>query len=85
MWYSNFNGSVWAAQRQIAGVAGSVGLGIAEYNSALFACWKGQLGDQSIWFSKFNGTAWAAQQKIPGVGCLKLYSYGRAVGGPPLF
>ena len=36
--------------------------------NALYACWKGELGDQSIWFSHFNGTTWAPQKQIPGVG-----------------
>ena len=68
MWYSSFNGTTWAAQKQIAGVASSVGPGIAVFNQALYACWKGELGDQSIWFSLFNGTSWAAQKQILGVG-----------------
>jgi len=36
--------------------------------NALYAAWKGELGDQSIWYSTFNGTTWAAQKQIPGVG-----------------
>jgi hypothetical protein len=68
LWYSEFNGSSWTPQKQIAGVASSVGPGVAQFNSALYAAWKGMLGDQRIWYSHFNGTVWAAQQAVPGVG-----------------
>jgi hypothetical protein len=49
-------------------VASSVGPGLALFDNALFACWKGELGDQSIWYSNFNGSVWAAQKQVPGVG-----------------
>jgi hypothetical protein len=68
MYYSTFNGTSWAAQKKIAGIASSVGPGLAVFNNALYACWKGELGDQSIWYSHFNGASWAAQKQIPGVG-----------------
>jgi hypothetical protein len=68
LWYSSFNGTAWAAQKQIAGVASSVGPGLALFGSALYAAWKGESGDQSIWYSSFNGTTWTAQHQVPGVG-----------------
>ena len=61
------NGTTWAAQKQIANVASSVGPGTTVFNNALFACWKGELGDQAIWYSDFNGTTWAPQKSIAGV------------------
>jgi hypothetical protein len=46
----------------------SVGPGLGVFNNALFAAWKGPLGDQAIYFAHFDGTNWSASQKVPGVG-----------------
>ncbi len=66
LFYSNFDGSSWAAQQLIPGFS-SEGASLAVFNSALYAAWKGELGDQRLWWSSFNGMAWAAQQQVPGV------------------
>jgi hypothetical protein len=68
LWYSSFNGTAWAAQKQITGVGSSSGPGLALFGNVLYAAWKGEGGDQSIWYSSFNGTTWAPQAKVPGVG-----------------
>jgi hypothetical protein len=77
LFWSTFNGSSWAAQQNLPGVASSAGPSLAVYNGKVFAAWKGMhiaqgaagtTDDQGIWWSSFNGSSWAAQQEIAGVG-----------------
>jgi len=68
LWWSTFNGTSWAQQRQIPGALSSVGPDIGVFGNALYMVWKGMLGDQRIWWSTFNGAGWAPQQVVPGVG-----------------
>ena len=80
MWFANCNGSAWSAQRQIPGIASSVGGGSAVFNGALYACWKGELGDQGLYFSHFNGSVWAAQTRVPFGGTSPELLVGELVG-----
>lgn len=71
IWYSYFDGSKWAAQKQVPGVATSIGpsLGVHFDHGVdkLYMAWKGMEGDQRIWYSFFDGSKWAAEQAVPGV------------------
>jgi hypothetical protein len=46
--------------------AGALGRppGLANFNSSLFAAWKGVEGDERIWWSLFDGQQWSQQQRI---------------------
>lgn len=68
IYWNTSNGTTWAAQTVIGGVAGSSGPGIAAFDSAIYAVWKGEMNDDRLWWSKFNGTTWAPQQVIANVG-----------------
>ena len=67
LWYSSFDGSNWAPQAQIPGVASSVGPSLAAGpGGLLYAVWQGSDGDQRLWYSSFDGSNWAPQAQIPG-------------------
>jgi len=67
IFWSNFDGSTWAAQQFVAGVGTSCGPSLAVFNGQLYMAWKGINADQGIYYSSFNGTSWAPQQLVPGV------------------
>jgi kumamolisin len=67
LWWTSYNGSAWAAQQQIPGVAGSAGIAFAVFNNELYAAWKGMGNDQGIWWSYFNGSTWQPQKEVSGV------------------
>ena len=71
MWYASYDGASGSPQKQIPGIASSVGpflaaalLPPAEWK--MYAAWKGSDTDQRIWYSTFDGMSWAPQQQIPG-------------------
>jgi len=68
LWYSRFNGSAWAPQKQMPQGWSSVGPGVATFGNQMLVAWKGMWGDERIWFSAYNGSAWTPQQVVPGVG-----------------
>jgi kumamolisin len=68
IFYSTFNGTSWAPQTLIPGIATNSGVALAMFNGKVFMAWKGMLSDQGIYFSSFNGTSWAPQQNVAGVG-----------------
>lgn len=68
IFYSSLNGTSWAAQTMVSGVATSSGVALAVFNGKLYMAWKGMNADQGIYWSSFNGTSWAAQQVVSGVG-----------------
>lgn len=67
IWWTKFDGSAWAAQQLVPGVATSNSPALAAFGSKLYMAWKGEAGDQAIWFSTFDGTAWASQQLVSGM------------------
>lgn len=68
IFYTTYNGTAWAPQQQVPGVATSSGVSLAVYNNKLYMAWKGMEADQGIYWSEFNGTGWAPQQQVSGVG-----------------
>jgi len=67
IFFTHYNGSIWAAQAEVPGVGTSAGVSLAVFQNALYMVWKGEGNDQRIWWTRFNGTSWAGQQQIPGV------------------
>jgi len=66
LWYSSFDGTNWAAQKQIPSTWSSVGPSIAAYKGKLYAFWKGMGTDHTIWYtSTADGNSWAAQMVLP--------------------
>ena len=65
IWFSSFDGTNWAPQQEITGLATSVGPALAVYSDRLYMAWKGIVGDQGIYFSSLSN--WAPQQKIADV------------------
>jgi len=65
LYYSYFDGTSWAPQQVIPGVASSRGAALTGYGARLYAMWKGAGADQNLWFSSFDGT-WAPQALGPG-------------------
>jgi hypothetical protein len=68
IFYSTFNGTTWAAQQQVPGVATSSGVALAVLSGKIYMAWKGEEDDQRIFYTTFDGTTWAAQQQVAGVG-----------------
>jgi hypothetical protein len=68
LYYSSFDGSNWAPQQVIPGVASDVGPSLRVIYGQLYAAWVGADGDPSLFYSSFDGSGWAPQQVIPGVG-----------------
>ena len=68
LYYSSFDGSNWAPQQVIPGVASDVGPSLRVIYGQLYAAWVGANGDPSLFYSSFDGSNWAPQQVIPGVG-----------------
>ena len=68
VFYSTFNGTAWAAQQQVPGIASSTGVSLAVYDGQLYLAWKGMGADQGIWFTHFNGSTFAPQQLVQGIG-----------------
>jgi hypothetical protein len=68
VFFSFFNGSVWAPQQQVPNILSSSGVSLAVYAGKLYMAWKGTLGDQGIYFTHFDGTTWAPQQLVVGIG-----------------
>jgi kumamolisin len=68
LWWTTYNGSAWAPQSEIPGVAGSAGVAFAVFGNDLYAAWKGEGNDQGIYWSFFNGSTWQAQKLVSGVG-----------------
>ncbi len=66
LFYSSFNGTVWAPQAMIPGNS-STGPSLADYGGAMYAAWKGEGSDQRLFFAKFLGGAWGPQAQIPNV------------------
>jgi kumamolisin len=67
LWWTSYNGSSWAAQQQVPGVASSAGVAFAVFNNDLYMAWKGMGNDQGIWWSFFNGSSWAPQKNVANV------------------
>jgi hypothetical protein len=67
LYYSSFDGSTWAPQQPIRGVASDVGPALRVIYGRLYAAWVGA-DDPSLFYSSFDGSTWAPQQVIPGVG-----------------
>jgi len=67
IFWSSFDGTQWAPQQAVAGIATSCGVSLSVFNGKLYMAWKGMNADEGLWFSSFNGTAWAAQQNVAGV------------------
>jgi kumamolisin len=71
-WYTTFNGSAWAAQKQIPGIWSSTGPSLAVFDNEVVAAWKGMhfanvgVDDQRLWYTTFNGSTWTPQQTIGG-------------------
>ena len=55
-------------QQMISGVGSAVGPSLAEFESRLFAAWRGIPNDDGIYWSRFDGHTWAPQKKIDFVG-----------------
>jgi hypothetical protein len=68
LFYSSFDGSNWAPQQVIPGVASAVGPSLAVFNGLLYAAWRGADGDPRLFYSSFDGSNWAPQAVIPGAG-----------------
>lgn len=67
IFWSHFNGTAWAPQQLVSGVATSCGPSLAVYNGRLYMAWKGMDADMGIWVSYFNGTTWSPQVNIGGI------------------
>jgi kumamolisin len=67
IFYTTYNGTAWAAQKQVPGVFTSAGVSLAVFQNQLYMAWKGEGNDQGIWWSVFNGSSWAAQKEVPNV------------------
>jgi hypothetical protein len=59
-------GANFAPEKQLPGVATSVGPALAVFGDRLYAAWKGMNDDQAIYWSRFNGTKWSAQKQMAG-------------------
>ena len=68
VFYSSFDGTVWAPQKQIPGIGSSTGVALAVLGNKLFMAWKGVQGDEGIYWTTFDGMNWAPQQGISGIG-----------------
>jgi hypothetical protein len=68
IFYTAFNGTSWAAQTLIPGIATSSGVALAVFNGKLYMAWKGMLADQGIYWASFDGSNWTAQSQLSGVG-----------------
>src|ERR1019366_964965 len=66
LWYASFDGSLWSGQQQIPGVLSSIGPALVDFNSELYAMWKGSNGDQRLWYASFDGSNWSGQANVPG-------------------
>src|SRR5215831_5114795 len=61
IYWSSFDGTDWADQTQLAGVASAIGpsLGVISrpvvLQDRLFAAWRGAGDDQRIYYSRFDG------------------------------
>jgi kumamolisin len=60
--HSTFNGSAWAPQELVAGIAIGSATARAEFNGKTYMAWKGLYGDRRIHWSTFNGATWTQQQ-----------------------
>ena len=68
IYWNSFNGTNWAPQQKVSGVATSSGVSLAVFNGKLYMAWKGMHADQGIYWSSFDGTNWAQQKHVAGVG-----------------
>jgi len=67
IWYSEYGANNWTNQRQVPGIATSVGPSLSLFNGKVYMAWKGMNNDQGIWYSYYDGASWAAQHQVPGV------------------
>jgi hypothetical protein len=67
VFFSYFDGTKWAAQKQVPGIGSSTGVALAVFQNKLFMAWKGVLADERIFWTTFDGANWAPQQMVPAV------------------
>ncbi|QCP52773.1 hypothetical protein FAZ95_26935 [Trinickia violacea] len=67
IFFTTSNGSAWAPQTLVPGVATSAGVALAVFGNLLYMAWKGEDFDQGIWWSTFDGKNWAPQKEVSGV------------------
>ncbi len=65
LFWSSFNGTVWATQQQIPGQFSTVGPVLAVFGGKLYAAWRGIGSDTHIYWATFNRMAWTISQVVP--------------------
>ena len=65
LWYSTFDGSVWAEQQPIPHAASADGPALAFYRGSIHAAWRGPRDDERIWGASFDGVSWTVPSNLP--------------------
>jgi hypothetical protein len=84
MYFSSFDGTNWAPQQKIYGIATSSRPSLGAFGSLLYMAWKGESNDQSIYYNYMDSSNgnWTAQQRVGGVGTSVGPSLSAATLGP---